>query len=320
MLRSLFAGLSKAAWAQRAITSWQFARRASRRFVAGETLPEAVDAIRALNQSGINATLDFLGENTRTPAEARLAAAEAIAMLEAIDANNLRSNISLKLTQIGLGMDKHLCRELLGMVLDKTSQLNNFLRIDMEGSPVTSDTLEMFYWALEHGYRDRCGIVLQSCLLRSDKDLEKVLEKGGRVRLCKGAYQEPPSIAYPRKRQVDLSFDRLALSLLRAANTPQAPRVTTEGRVPPIPALATHDEERIRQALSMAQGLGLEKNAYEFQFLYGIRRDLQQRLSRQGHPVRVYVPYGAHRYPFCMRRLGERPANLFFFISNFFRP
>lgn len=319
MLRSLFVGLSKAAWAQKMITSWAFARRASRRFVAGETLPEAVEAIRVLNQRGVNATLDYLGENTRTPAEARLAAAEVENMLEAIHEHGLRSNVSLKLTQIGLGMQDDLCRELLRGLLAKARELDNFIRIDMEGSNLTSATLDMYFWAMDEGFDNQVGIVLQSYLFRTEKDLEKVLERGGRVRLCKGAYKEPPAIAYPLMRDVCLSFDRLTLALLRAANDATAPSISSDGRIPPIPGLATHDPERIRQALKMAEGLNLDKNRYEFQLLYGIRRDLQDKLSTDGHQVRVYVPYGTHWYPFYMRRLGERPENLMFFIGALFR-
>lgn len=319
MLRSLFVGLSRAAWAQRLISSWPFARRASRRFVAGETIQEAIDVVRGLNLRGINATLDHLGENTSTPEEARSAADEAVALLKTIHRTGVRSNVSVKLSQIGLLLDEDLCRELLGEILLNARELGNFVRIDMEDSGLTQRTLDMYAWAMGAGFSANVGIVLQSYLYRTEADLQVVLDLNGRVRLCKGAYREPAEIAFPKKQQVDQSFDRLTRRLLDCARLSHAPRISANGRVPPVPALATHDPARIAYARRLVREFGIEKNALEFQLLYGIRRDLQENLVSRGYPVRVYVPYGTHWYPYFMRRLGERPANVWFFISNFFR-
>jgi proline dehydrogenase len=169
------------------------------------------------------------------------------------------------------------------------------------------------------GYAANTGIVLQSYLYRSEADLQRVLELNGRVRLCKGAYREPADVAFPKKQQVDQSFDQLTHNLLVSAKSPHSPRLSANGRVPPIPALATHDPARIAYARGLVRELGVEKNALEFQMLHGIRRDLQEQLVARNYPVRVYVPYGTHWYPYFMRRLGERPANVWFFISNFLR-
>ena len=319
MLRPLFIGLSKASWAQRTIVSWGFARRAARRFVAGEQAEDAIEAVRQLNLHKVNASLDHLGENTSSENDALAASAEIIALLETIRRSGVRSNVSIKLSQIGLALDGGLCRAQLGAILERARNLSSFVRIDMEDSSLTERTLGHYFWAIEQGYGDHTGIVLQSYLYRSAKDLESVLERGGRVRLCKGAYQEPEQAAFPRKADVDLNYDQLALRLLRTALTDSAAVLSADGRTPPIPAFATHDQARIDYIRKAVRELGLPKTAVEFQMLYGIRRDLQSALSSEGFPVRVYVPYGTHWYPYFMRRLAERPANIWFFISNYFR-
>ena len=319
MLRSLFIGLSKASWAQRTIVSWGFARRAARRFVAGEQVDEAIEAVRQLNLRKVNASLDHLGENTSSESDARAASAEIIALLESIRRSGVRSNVSIKLSQIGLALDDGLCRAQLGAVLERARGLGSFVRIDMEDSSLTGRTLAHYFWAMEQGYGANTGIVLQSYLYRTAKDLADVLERGGRVRLCKGAYQEPGDIAFPRKLDVDLNYDQLALQLLRGALVNGSPALSTDGRTPPVPAFATHDAARIDYVRKAVRELGLSKTAVEFQMLYGIRRDLQTSLAAEGFPVRVYVPYGTRWYPYFMRRLAERPANTWFFISNFFR-
>lgn len=316
-MRTSFISLSKAGWAQRLVTGWGFAWRAASRFVAGDTLEKAVPAVRQLNERGIAATLDFLGESTTRPDEARAAVDELVRALEAIDAAGLRCNISVKLTQIGLALDEGLVRENLGRILDRAKGLHTFVRIDMEDSTVTQRTLEVYDWA--RAQDDMVGIVLQSYLYRSEQDVCHVLEAGGRVRLVKGAYDEPAAVAYPKKEQVDASFDHLTTLLLEGAQKAGAPQISTDGRVPPIPAIATHDPARLAHAQAEIKRLGLPRGAVEFQMLYGIRRDLQEQLVAQGYPVRVYVPYGTQWYPYFMRRLAERPANLWFFISNFFR-
>ncbi len=317
-LRTFIISLSKAGWAQRMVTGWGLAWRFASRFVAGQTLEQALAVIQELNERGIAVSLDHLGENTTRPEEAREAAGEVIRALEAIDAAGVRANISLKLTQLGLVLDAELCRENLERVLRRARELGTFIRIDMEDSSFTERTIATYDWARARGY-DNIGVVIQAYLYRSEKDICHVIEQGGRVRLCKGAYDEPASVAFPRKADVDANYDKLAALLLEGAVKAGAPQVSDDGRIPPIPAIATHDEARALFAQAEAHRLGLPKGAVEFQMLFGIRRDLQERLARQGYPVRVYVPYGTHWYPYLMRRLAERPANIWFFLSNFFR-
>ncbi len=317
-LRTFIISLSKSGWAQLMVTRWGLAWRFASRFVAGQTLEQALAVIQELNERGIAVSLDHLGENTTRPEESREAAGEVIRALEAIDAAGVRANISLKLTQLGLVLDENLCRENLERVLQRARELGTFIRIDMEDSSFTERTIATYDWARSRGY-DNVGVVIQAYLYRSEKDICHVVEQGGRVRLCKGAYDEPDAVAFPRKADVDANYDTLAALLLDGAVKAGAPQVSADGRIPPIPAFATHDEARAQSAQAEAHRLGLPKGAVEFQMLYGIRRDLQERLARQGYPVRVYVPYGTHWYPYLMRRLAERPANIWFFLSNFFR-
>jgi proline dehydrogenase len=318
ILRTFFISLSKAGWAQNVVSNWGFAWHFASRFVAGKDLEQALRVIQALNERGILATLDHLGEHTTRPEEACFAADEVIQALEAIDRSGVRSNISLKLSQLGLVLDEELCRQNLKRILARAQELGNFIRIDMEDSTLTVSTLAMYDWALEQGYRNT-GIVIQSYLYRSGEDIRGILEHGGRIRLCKGAYDEPVEVAFPKKADVDANFDRLVTQLIDGALQSGAPQVSTDGRFPPIPAFATHDDARVRFAREEVRRLKLPKGALEFQMLYGIRRDLQDTLVAEGYPVRVYVPYGTHWYPYFMRRLAERPANVWFFISNFFR-
>jgi proline dehydrogenase len=317
MLRSLLISLSKNSWLKRTITNWGVARRASQRFVAGETLTQAIDAVRKLNQSGIVATLDQLGENTNSVENAKQATLDVISILDAIIQTNIRANVSVKLSQIGLTIDQDLCLQNLKEIVDHAEKNNLFVRIDMEGSDLTSATLQMYRVMIDAGNRS-IGIVIQSYLYRSQEDIETLSKWGGKVRLCKGAYKEPASVAFPNKSAVDENFDHLVTLLFHSAQNESFPRLSAEGRMPPIPALATHDIKRISFAKKMASSLGIPKDALEFQMLYGIRRDLQSELVDEGYPVRVYVPFGTQWYPYFMRRLAERPANLWFFISNFF--
>lgn len=318
LLRNLFLGLSRARWARRLVMNWGFAWRVASRFVAGKTLAEALAVIQALNERGIAATLDYLGESTTNADEARAAADEVLRALEGIAESQARANVSIKLSQIGLALDEQLCRENLERILTRAQALNIFVRIDMEDSTLTDATIGMWEWAFDRGYRNT-GIVIQSYLYRSEKDICRILERGGRVRLCKGAYDEPDEVAFPEKKQVDANYDRLATLMIEASAGAGAPQISTDGRFPPIPALATHDEARVKHGQAEVKRLGLPRGAVEFQMLYGIRRELQEKLAGQGYPVRVYVPYGTHWYPYFMRRLAERPANVWFFLSNFFR-
>lgn len=318
MFRSTLIYLSKAGWARTIVTRWAFAWRAASRFVAGETLDDAVRVIKALNQKGIYATLDHLGEHTTTTEDARRATIDILAALEAIDQYGLQANMSIKLTQIGLRVGEELCAENLMRILARAREVDNFVRIDMEDSPWVDTTLGL-YWRMRDCGLDNTGVVIQSYLYRSEADVRTVVAKGGRIRLCKGAYKEPAEVAYPRKSDVDANYDRLTKLLIDGALEHGAQPSRQDGKVPPIPALATHDTRRIEFAQEYAQRVSLPKQALEFQMLNGIRRDLQEQIVGQGYPVRVYVPYGTEWYPYFMRRLAERPANLWFFFSNFFR-
>jgi len=318
MLRSLFIYLSKAGWARRIVMNWGVAQRMSSRFVAGEHLDQAVEAIKGLNDRGINATLDHLGENVTSPETAQAAAEEILNILDRIAEEGIRSGISVKLSQIGLVLDKALCEKNLLKILTRAQQLGIYVRIDMEDSSLVEHTLSCYFQALEHGFGGTVGIVIQSYLYRSGDDVRRILNQEGTIRLCKGAYKEPPSVAYPKKQQVDQNFDHLTTLLLDRSLEVGEP-ISPDGVFPPIPALATHDEDRIDFAVDYAKKIGLSKDMLEFQMLYGIRTDLQHELVEAGFPVRVYVPYGEQWYPYFTRRLAERPANLWFFISNYFR-
>jgi proline dehydrogenase len=299
MLRSFFIYLSKAAWAQKLITGWSFSWRFASRFVAGITLADALRVVRELNAKGINATLDHLGEHT-------------------IGAEpGLRSNVSIKLTQIGMGLDESLCAETLERVLARAKTAKTFIRVDMEDTPYTDKTINLHYAMREKGYENH-GVVIQAYLFRTEADVRRMLQDGIRIRSVKGAYNEPPDKAFPKKADVDANFD-LITKILLDASLAQGSNLSDDGRIPPIPAIATHDEKRIAFAKSYAEKIGLPKTGMEFQMLYGIRRDLQESLVKAGYPVRVYVPFGTHWYPYFMRRLAERPANIWFFISNFFK-
>lgn len=301
------------------VTGWGFARRSAARFVAGETCEEAIKALEQLNELGINGTLDHLGEHTSSEGKALQATNDIKEIFDAIEQSGVRSNVSIKLTQIGLALDRELCAQNLENILTHARSYNNFVRLDMEDSPWVDATLEL-YWRMRNqkGF-DNLGVVFQSYLYRSMDDQEAVLARDGRVRLCKGAYIEPPDVAFPRKRDVDDNFDRLTRELLEAAAAPDAPELSSDGRWPPIPAIGTHDVKRIDFAKRYMEELTLSKDAMEFQMLYGIRRDLQKQLIQEGYRVRVYVPFGEEWYPYYVRRLAERPANLWFFISNLFR-
>ncbi len=318
MLRSFFVSLSKASWAQRLITNWGFARRAAFRFVAGETLAEAVEVVRQLNSRGIRSTLDQLGENTIELADANAATVSIMASISEIERSQVQANVSIKLSQIGLSLDPELCQQNLRAILDRARAASMFIRVDMEDSTLTESTLQMVYRAKQSGY-DNVGIVIQAYLKRSEEDIRNLLKEGLRVRLCKGAYQEGPEVAFPRKADVDANYDRLAKMLLAGAQAAGSMPASSDGRFPPLPAIASHDVKRIEYVRQLIETLGIPKQAVEFQMLYGIRRDLQEQLAAAGYGVRVYVPYGTHWYPYFMRRLGERPANIWFFVSNFFR-
>jgi proline dehydrogenase len=318
MLRSLLIYLSKAAWAQKLVMGWGFAWRTASRFVAGTRLDDAMRVVHELNEKGINATLDHLGEHTNTPEEAQQAADDIFATLDALGADlSARGNVSIKLTQIGLGLDESLCAQHLERILARAKQNHTFIRIDIEDTPYTDKTIHIYRLMCEKGY-ENLGMAVQAYLYRAEVDLRHLAQDGTRVRIVKGAYNEPPDKAFPKKADVDANYDLLAKILIDAALA-NGSRLAEDGRVPPMPAIASHDEDRISFAKQYAEKVGLPKEGLEFQMLYGIRRDLQEGLAKEGYPVRVYVPFGAQWYPYFMRRLAERPANIGFFISNFFK-
>ncbi len=308
MTKALFLYLSRSPRARKVIMGLPFAKRAASRFVVGETLEEALRAVGELNRQGMLATLDQLGEDVLSPEEARTSAAGVASILDGIRRTGVKSNLSLKLTQLGLRVDPELCRENLEMVLQRAESLGNFVRIDMEGSDVTEVTFRIYEKARER--HPNVGIVIQSYLLRTEQDVrERLIPAGASVRLCKGAYKEPPEIAFPRKADVDASFKRLADLLLSPEARSRGVRT----------AIATHDEAMIRHVQAKVTRGEVGKGDFEFQMLYGIRRDLQEHLAREGHTVRIYTTYGTQWYPYFMRRLAERPANVFFLIRNVLR-
>jgi len=318
MLRSFLIYLSKAAWAQKLVTNWSFAWRTASRFIAGTKLDEAMRVVRELNAKGINTTLDHLGEHTNTPEESQQATDDIFATLDALGADlSARGNVSIKLTQIGLGLDESLCAGNLERILARAKQNNTFIRVDIEDTPYTDKTMNLYYMMREKGYAN-VGMAVQAYLFRAEADTRRLLQDKTPIRLVKGAYKEPPDKAFPKKADVDANYDLLTKLMIDASLANQSKR-SSDGRIPPIPAIATHDEKRIAFAKQYAEKVGLPRDGFEFQMLYGIRRDLQERLVKEGYAVRVYVPFGTHWYPYFMRRLAERPANIWFFISNFFK-
>jgi proline dehydrogenase len=300
------------------VSGWKFAWRAASRFVAGNTIEDAIAAVTDLNANGINVTLDHLGESTATREDAIKAADDIVELLDKIKTSGVRANVSVKLTQIGLALDENLCLQNLERILTRANEYKNFVRIDMEDTPYTERTLRMYREMRKKGFQ-KTGIVVQSYLYRTEKDTRDLLGDGTSFRLVKGAYKEPANLAFPRKADVDANFDLLTQIMIDAAKNAGCPPISADGLIPPIPAIGSHDPKRLEFAKIYAEKVGLPKNAIEFQMLYGIRRDLQQQLIKEGYPVRVYVPYGTHWYPYFMRRLAERPANVWFFVSNFFR-
>ncbi len=308
MLRSFFIGLSTnrafRAFAERSAIG----RRVSLRFVAGMTVEEAIDAAAQLNAEGIDVSLDSLGESVLQVSQAEASAAVYHRLLDAIEARKLRANVSVKLTQVGMDIGgpasgPALAERIVGEMVEHAARTGNFVRIDMEGAEYTEPTLALTE-RLHHRYPGTVGTVLQAYLLRTEQDVERLFAQGIRIRLCKGAYKEPAEIAFPAKSDVDLNYCKLMKRLVSS---------------PVFCGIATHDEAIISQLCNYVAEHGIAKRAFEFQMLYGVRRDLQRRLAADGFGVRVYVPFGAEWYPYFMRRLAERPANVLFLARNFFR-
>ena len=307
MLRTFFVRLSENSSLRAFAERSSLGRRLSGRFVAGTEIVDAVRATQAVNRAGMSVSIDNLGENVTNPDEARNSAQLYLQILDAIIANQLNANISLKLTHMGLDVDEQLARDIVSGLVAKAASMNppGFVRVDMEGSPYTQRTLD-FVHELHRvpGNANSVGTVIQSYLRRSESDIEKLLTENIRIRLCKGAYKEPAEIAFPAKSDVDANYVKLMKILMKSGV---------------YHGLATHDENIIQQAEAFAIAEKLSPDSFEFQMLYGIRRDLQQRLVRKGWRVRVYIPFGTEWYPYFMRRLGERPANVFFIARNLLR-
>ncbi len=318
MLRSILIYFSQATWAQNLIMNWGYAWKIASRFVPGTKLEEALRVARDLNAKRYVTSLNQLGEHTHTPEDAQAVADQIYTILDALGADSaLRTNLSIKLTQIGLGLDETLCAEILERILARAKKNNTFIRIDMEDTPYTEKTINLWYAMRAKGY-ENLGLVIQAYLYRSEADVRRLVNDGVRIRIVKGAYKEPAEKAYPQKADTDANYDLLT-KILFDASLEKRSSLSDDGRIPPIPALATHDEKRIAFAKNYAEKIGLPKHAFEFQMLYGIRRDLQEQLMKDGYIMRVYIPFGPQWYPYFMRRLAERPANVWFFVSNFFR-
>lgn len=307
MLRALFISLSESRSLRGVAERSAVGRRLSSRFVAGTRVEDAIRVAGELNRKGISVSVDNLGENVTNVEEARESAQLYHQLLDQIAANKLDANVSLKLTHMGLDVDEQLARDLVTGLVQKAASMSpaNFVRVDMEGSPYTQRTLD-FVHELHGmpGHAGRVGTVIQSYMLRAEADVEKLLAQGIRIRLCKGAYKEPPEIAFQKKSDVDANYVKLMKILM------------TSGI---YHGLATHDENIIREAKAFATSANISRDSFEFQMLHGIRRDLQQSLVREGYRMRVYIPFGTEWYPYFMRRLAERPANVFFIAKNMLR-
>jgi proline dehydrogenase len=307
MLRAFFVGLSENASLRRFAERSSLGQRVSHRFVAGTEIADAVHATQAVNRAGMSVSIDNLGENVTNPDEARHSAQLYHQILDAIVTHQLNANISLKLTHMGLDVDEKLARDIVSGLVAKAATMipPGFVRVDMEGSPYTQRTLD-FVHELHRmpGNSNSVGTVIQSYLKRSQSDVEKLLSERIRIRLCKGAYKESADIAFAAKSDVDENYVKLMKILMKSGI---------------YHGLATHDENIIRQALAFATSENISHDSFEFQMLYGIRRDLQRKLARKGWRVRVYIPFGSEWYPYFMRRLGERPANVLFIARNLLR-
>jgi proline dehydrogenase len=278
------------------------ARRLAARFVAGDTFADGLEAGRRINREGIAVTFDRLGESVTSLAEAEVSRDEYLRVIDEISAHHLDANVSIKLTQFGMDISEQACQANVEQLVRRAKDRNGFVRIDMESSEYTERTLRLVNDL--HAQYETVGTVIQAYLRRSEKDIEALCRQGIRVRLCKGAYLEPADVAFQEKSEVDRNFVHL-MRILLAAGT--------------YPAIATHDEKIIQDAKGFASARNLSRDGFEFQMLYGIRRDLQRRLVAEGYRLRLYVPFGKAWYPYFMRRLAERPANVLFLARNLLR-
>jgi proline dehydrogenase len=305
MFRSIFIALSESKILRAIAERSRIGRRLSSRFVAGTTVEDALHATAATNALGMSVSVDNLGENVTNVAEAEESAALYHEMLDQIAARKLNANVSLKLTHMGLDVDEKLSREIVSKLVAHAARIENFVRIDMEGSAYTEKTLQVVRELHRRpGHAGRVGAVIQSYLFRSEKDVEMLCAEKIRIRLCKGAYKEPPENAFQKKEDVDANFVKLMRILLKSG--------TYHG-------IATHDPKMIDATIAFASTQKIAADQFEFQMLYGVRRDLQQKLVREGWRMRVYIPFGTEWYPYLMRRLAERPANAVFILKNLLR-
>ncbi|HLJ89414.1 MAG TPA: proline dehydrogenase family protein [Candidatus Angelobacter sp.] len=305
MLRAAFIGLSQSRSLRSAAESTWVGNRLSRRFVAGTTLEDALRVTQALNQLGLSVSVDNLGENVTNAEEAHQSSQLYSQLLSQMRSMGLDGNVSLKLTHMGLDLDDNLAYEIAASLVQRAAQFNNFVRIDMEGSAYTEKTLNMVYRLhATPGLAGHVGAVIQAYLFRSEKDIEHLLAEGIRIRLCKGAYKESPQIAFEKKSDVDANYVHLMKALLKSGV---------------YHGIATHDEKMVQATIEFAREEKIPASSFEFQMLYGVRRDLQQQLIKEGWRCRVYVPFGTEWYPYLMRRLAERPANAIFILKNLFR-
>jgi proline dehydrogenase len=301
MLRSALLFLSGQPQIFKFVRHNKFAKSFANRFVAGETLDTALTAVARLNARGITASLDLLGESVHNEAEARAAGQQYIAMLDRIHERKANANVSVKLTAMGLDISEELCVATMHKILQRARDYGTFVRIDMESSEYTQRTLDLFEQRLHPAYRENVGLVLQSYLYRTFADVQHANLRKARVRICKGAYNEPEGVAFPDKKDVDSNYIKCMQELLLKGI---------------YPGIATHDESIIKEAKRFAKANDIAAERFEFQMLYGVRRDLQDRLVREGYRMRVYVPFGTQWYPYLMRRLAERPANVAFLAGN----
>jgi proline dehydrogenase len=302
MVRSTLLKLSESKPFARWVTSNQTTRKMSHRFVAGEALDEALSAARVCNDQGMMVSLDYLGENVASAADAQRARDAYLEIFDRIAAEKLNANVSCKLTQLGLDMSAEFCEGQVHSIVERAASYDNFLRVDMEGSLYTARTIDVVKRV--RSQNPAIGTVIQAYLYRSEQDVQDLLAYGCRIRLCKGAYKEPPAVAFPNKQDVDANYVKLMRMLL--------PSGVYHG-------IATHDPKMIAATIRCAAERVVPKDDFEFQMLYGVRIDLQRQLVRDGFRVRIYIPYGQDWFPYFMRRLAERPANLAFFARNFFR-
>jgi len=299
--------LSHAGWARSFVSNVPLAWSVASRFVAGETIDDAIAAARLLNEQGMSVTMDYLGESVTDASLALAARDEIICLLEAIAAQGVDANVSLKLSQLGVNIRPQLALDNMRALLRCAQSQQNKIRIDMEDSSLVDRTLEIYHTLRHEDGFDNVGVVIQSYLYRSEADVTRLVAEGGWMRLVKGAYLEPPEVAYPLKRDTDAAFARLMEVML----------AQEAGKKGVYAGIATHDDNMINATIQYAKARHIPASAYEFQMLYGVRRQRQTELVAQGYQMRIYVPYGTAWYPYFMRRLAERPANLWFFISNF---